>query len=144
MQQMHHHGDFIVWNFGDAAEESAAIATGSKLQVTKVTKQLQRLSMKVSLVSTMIQDDAEKQKLAMPLVGPVSTIKMNDHSYLLTQAFGLKFYVNPMPQLTPASTALVPAWAVGTVNKAEKATLFEQDDKLDIAPVPVVTCDFDL
>ena len=141
MAQMHHHGDLIMWNFGDAAEESAAIASGSKLKVAKVAKQLQRLSIKVSVASTMIQDDAEKQKLAMPLVGPVSTVKMSDHSYLLTEAFGLKFYVNPMPQLTPASTALVPAWAVATVNKVDKATLFEQDDKLDIAPVPVVTCD---
>ena len=112
-----------MWNFGDATEESAALATGDRLKVASLSKKVERLWLK----------DASKIENTgpfLPFLGQVSRMKASQ-GLRVCEIFCLPFYLNAPPSVTPSSSTIIPAWLVGTTNKAKNATVLEVAEKLN-------------
>lgn len=142
----------VMWNFGSAEDEAAAITSGGKAKLSKVTRQL--TSQRVLIDLNKVQDEAKIRRLGLgkeekdkmkqdsPVteddllffyVGPVSTVKSKD-SIHLAKIFGLDFYVHPVPTPTALSATMVPAWLCSTTNKANLATVNESFVTVNLVP----------
>lgn len=124
---------FVVWNFGDAKEESAAYSTGDRSKVAKVSKKAQSERLLFTDLASLKKDDAILHRMRFPCLGSVSAARTM-HSLPLCEVFGIKFFVHPPPQPSPTNPLVVPAWLVGVTNKVECATVKESTHIIKCVP----------
>lgn len=122
---------YVIWNFGDAEEEAAAIATGSKTKVTKIAKKLdgQRLLYhKLKELVGVIEGNGP-DFIAFPFLGHVSSVATTN-SLCLGSILGVKFHIHPAANPSPSNPLVLAAWLPGTTNKPTEASV-------DITPVKI-------
>ena len=120
---------FTVWNFGDAEEQSAAMCSGDKGKLAKATKKIDKLIL--SRCDDLRNDPQKMKTIVYPYIGTVSTFKSRD-GYEIVTLFGLKFYINPPPSVSPSSSIIIPAWLVTTCAKSANSTVMEAPLKIPL------------
>lgn len=118
--------NLVEWNFGDADEEATAFSSGNASRIAKVAKKVQ--SQRLLLVNFKeVAGNAQfmSTSFLFPFLGHVSIIKAAN-GFEICKCFGLTFYMNPVPAPSPTSPVVIPAWLVGTTNKAGVATMMEK------------------
>ena len=124
---------FVVWNFGDAKEESAAYSTGDRSKVGRVTKKVQSERLLFQDLTSLKKDEDKLHRMHFDCLGSVSAARTM-HSLPLGEVFGINFFVHPPPQPSPTNPLVVPAWLVGTTNKVECATVKESTHIITCVP----------
>lgn len=123
----------IHWNFGNPDDEAAALSTGNKSKISKVSKAVEKERISFQDPKRVSELMGETKRFRMVFAGPVSNV-MTGTAIPLVSVFGMQFYVNPVPAPTPISLAVVPAWMVGTTKIPNAATVIARKSSFDYVP----------
>ena len=132
---------FVDWNFGDAEEEAAAISSGNRHKVQKVATKVQKERLLISDPKKLDNDKncivpgkALLDNIQMPFLGTVSTLRARG-GLKIGELFGMPWFVNPPPAVSPASRTIIPAWLVGVTHKPDQGIVGVEKRVVTAVPV---------